>query len=752
MPNSVDVLAATDLVHEYDGYTAGKWVYTAWQYIPGSFSGHTYFILLNTYADAGPNNWSVILCYNSTTGQLIDDTVGDCSTGTAVSYVTNQWAEIRVEIDLDTNWFDLYYNGSLFTSDQWTEHVSGSGALNIAAVDLYANGANSVYYDDISLSEPQLVCDAPSDLPWLSVDPIGGQIPVGGDSDLTVTFDSTGLAVGTHSGSLCVQSDDPGMPLVVVPVELEVEPTAPNIAVAPDALTAVLDPDTTTTDTLTISNSGMQDLEWLIGEQESGAVMDAIAAAALRATIQARMPIEIDSPNFDCAAYRNYPGAEPEGYAENCLRFPGGEPLAAAGFRAPTDMGFAHDIRNTDNLVQFTLNDFPNQTVLSQNTGAIYAYDFDPTLTTLYAIDNTTQELGTMDMATGVFTAIGASVPPTDHNWTGLAIHPVDGTMYASSGGGGVSTLHTIDPATGAVTTIGDMPGLALAIDIAINAQGELYTHDISADAIYQVDPATAAVTLVGPTGFNASFAQGMDFDNNDGTLYVFLYIGSGANVYGTVDLTNGAVTPLATDNPLGEFEGATMTLPPVPCDADLPWVSVDPITGTVAGGTSTDVTVTFDATGLAGDTYTGNLCVNNNDPDTPRVTVPVTLTVNAATYDVGLSGDMAATAVPGDMVTYTVTITNLGNVADTYTVTVTSGWTMTQSATTVALDSGASTTVTVWVTVPAAAEDGDQDVATVTVTSQTDAGATASATLTTTATVTEPPMSYLYLPVIVKP
>ena len=52
-----------------------------------------------------------------------------------------------------------------------------------------------------------------------------------------------------------------------------------------------------------------------------------------------------------------------------------------------------------------------------------------------------------------------------------------------------------------------------------------------------------------------------MDFDNEDGTLYIFLYRGSGANVYGTVNLATGVVTALASTNPTGEFEGATQTL-----------------------------------------------------------------------------------------------------------------------------------------------------------------------------------------------
>ena len=73
-------------------------------------------------------------------------------------------------------------------------------------------------------------------------------------------------------------------------------------------------------------------------------------------------------------------------------------------------------------------------------------------------------------------------------------------------------------------------------------------------------------------------------------------------------------------------------------CDApsDLPWLSISPTNGANAGGTDTDVTVTFDSTGMSPGTYTGNLCVTSNDPDpgpgneTDLVVVPVTLTVEA--------------------------------------------------------------------------------------------------------------------------
>jgi hypothetical protein len=52
-----------------------------------------------------------------------------------------------------------------------------------------------------------------------------------------------------------------------------------------------------------------------------------------------------------------------------------------------------------------------------------------------------------------------------------------------------------------------------------------------------------------------------MDFDNSDGRLYAWIYQGSGANQYGTIDPATGAFTPQSMDDPFGEFEGATQTL-----------------------------------------------------------------------------------------------------------------------------------------------------------------------------------------------
>lgn len=149
-PNSVDILGASDLVHEYTGYTAGTgtWTYTAWMYLPTGSTGTTYFIMLNTYADGGPNNWSVQVQFNNATGTLTNDG----TSGGSLPIVYDQWVKIEVVIDLNSDIQTFSYNGAVLYSGTWSGQVSGGGVVNIAAVDLFANGASSAFWDDISLS------------------------------------------------------------------------------------------------------------------------------------------------------------------------------------------------------------------------------------------------------------------------------------------------------------------------------------------------------------------------------------------------------------------------------------------------------------------------------------------------------------------------------------------------------------------------------------------------------------------------
>jgi len=60
----------------------------------------------------------------------------------------------------------------------------------------------------------------------------------------------------------------------------------------------------------------------------------------------------------------------------------------------------------------------------------------------------------------------------------------------------------------------------------------------------------------------------------------------------------------------------------------DLPWLSEDPLEGTVPAGECQEVAVTFDATGLTPGEYLGGLLIESNDLDEPEITIPVTMTV----------------------------------------------------------------------------------------------------------------------------
>jgi hypothetical protein len=149
LPNSIDLNGASDLVHEY-AIDAGVWTYTAWQYVPTDFAGTSYFILLNDYDDGGASlNWSVQVNFDATTNLVTNDGAA----GGTLPLIKGQWVEIRDEINLDTDMQMFYYGGTLLFMGSWSEGLSGGGLTSIAAVDLFANGATPVYYDDLSLVE-----------------------------------------------------------------------------------------------------------------------------------------------------------------------------------------------------------------------------------------------------------------------------------------------------------------------------------------------------------------------------------------------------------------------------------------------------------------------------------------------------------------------------------------------------------------------------------------------------------------------
>jgi hypothetical protein len=67
-------------------------------------------------------------------------------------------------------------------------------------------------------------CGTPGNLGWVEVNPSSGTTAPGGDDDVDVVFDATGLTPGVYSGELCISSNDPSNP--EVPVDLNLTVTA----------------------------------------------------------------------------------------------------------------------------------------------------------------------------------------------------------------------------------------------------------------------------------------------------------------------------------------------------------------------------------------------------------------------------------------------------------------------------------------------------------------------------------------------
>jgi hypothetical protein len=289
----------------------------------------------------------------------------------------------------------------------------------------------------------------------------------------------------------------------------------------------------------------------------------------------------LNAQALNCAALENSMLNEPAGYAAQCRPGLVAAPATANSTNAPTDTGFTIDIRGqaprlANTLYSFTLNAFATQTTVGVTNPQVFGMDFDAANTTLFGVTGAAATpnpgaLGTINRTTGAFTLIAPLTGLTaGDSSSGLSINPRTGTAFLSAAGGTPvsSRLYSLNLTTGAATLIGPItaptdPTGTIMIDIAMNCSGQLYAHSISDDALYSVNTTTGAGTFIGTHGLAANFAQGMDFDNESGTLYAFIYTGAGTNRFGTFNLATGAFTSLTTDTPLGEFEGAIPTACP---------------------------------------------------------------------------------------------------------------------------------------------------------------------------------------------
>jgi hypothetical protein len=98
-----------------------------------------------------------------------------------------------------------------------------------------------------------------------------------------------------------------------------------------------------------------------------------------------------------------------------------------------------------------------------------------------------------------------------------------------------------------------------------------------------------------------------------------------------TLALQNTAAFPLLWDLPVSRFSGCGV--------GSVPWLSLGETTGVTPGLGRETIPVTFDSASLAPGTYSAHVCVSSSDRFSPRLDVPVTLTVPCLAGPPVLSG-----------------------------------------------------------------------------------------------------------------
>ena len=169
--------------------------------------------------------------------------------------------------------------------------------------------------------------------------------------------------------------------------------------------------------------------------------------------------------------------------------------------------------------------------------GIAFPADAAPKHPLAYATTGDNQ-FGVVDLITGVFTQRGsvASVP-----LSGLG--EVGGKLYG--GGYASGTLYSVNPSTGALTTIGSG---SLTYWATGSTNRGLFAIDNSANMnLYSINPNTGAAMLVGPTGLSpTAIVEGMSAGS--GTLYVT----RNSSLY-RINTTTGASSLIGT-SPSGLF------------------------------------------------------------------------------------------------------------------------------------------------------------------------------------------------------
>lgn len=188
----------------------------------------------------------------------------------------------------------------------------------------------------------------------------------------------------------------------------------------------------------------------------------------------------------------------------------------------------------------------------------------------------------------------------------------------------------------------------------ATPAEGELISSQVIAQS--SAEGILALEELTAPINFNAgesfwvvhkypdgiSFPQGVD-DNATQRPNTYYFSSDGGTTYSA--------------------SGFVFFVRALSGDSSTSYIVLEPSSGTVAPGATTEILVRFDGTGMANGTFETDILVNSNDPMTPTAKVATVFKVSGQTNEISVSDDLVLfdNVFIGNKKEKTVTITNSG-------------------------------------------------------------------------------------------
>ncbi|WP_109472288.1 S8 family serine peptidase [Ornithinimicrobium cavernae] len=473
---------------------------------------------------------------------------------------------------------------------------------------------------------------------WTSVDPASGTVAAGESQQVTVTFDSSDMAGGEYTASLCLASNDPHHPVATVALALEVV-EIPVVGVSAEELSATQPAGTVTSEPLTIGNSGYGVLDWTFEDPEAGPSDERIEQ--LREGV-----LLVPNSSRD---HRGVMAFDPE---DGTLLDP--EFIPHFAFSDSTLYTPNHVLPNADNT---------GFLVADQIQDVVTEYDLDGNFV-------------------GFFAPLPDGADPSVMlNIRGMAWSPQGTLLVTVASGANADSIVEFDAdgnhlgyfvEPGADDLDGPWFITVRDEDVLVSANGSEGIHSFSTDGtsanarfatglrwpeqIAQTPEGTVLVanwtTGTGflPRGIHEYSAAGEHLGHYTiprATSHAGVHPLGNGNILTTtedgvyeVDRT-GAVLELEQEGGRGRFitEVAMPDLMPCQTPDEVAWLDVEPASGQTARGQESGVRVLMDSTGLAAGDYTATLCVSSDDPATPYVPVVVTMTVTGQACDTTVSG-----------------------------------------------------------------------------------------------------------------